>query len=49
MVQDLVNRGFEGSVQALVARVLDQSNPTAEELTAIRQAIEDYESQKGGQ
>ena len=48
MVQDLVARGFDGSVHALVARVLDQSNPTADELAEIREAIEEYERQQGG-
>lgn len=48
MVEDLVTRGFEGSVQAMVARVLDQANPSADELAEIRKAIEAYERQQGG-
>jgi len=48
MVQDLVTRGFDGSIHALVARVLDQAHPTADELTEIRKAIEEYEQQQGG-
>ena len=42
MVRDLLGRVFEGSASDLVAHVLDESHPTADELTAIRQAIEEY-------
>lgn len=43
MVGDLLGRAFEGSASDLVARMLDESNPSAEELTAIRRTIEQYQ------
>ena len=42
MVKDLLGRAFEGSASDLVAHVLDESNPTTDELDAIRQTIEEY-------
>ena len=42
MVKDLLGRAFEGSASDLVAHVLDASNPTTDELDAIRQTIEEY-------
>jgi len=42
MVGDLWQRAFEGSASTLVAHLLDQANPTDEELKAIRAAIEEY-------
>ena len=47
MVGDLLGRAFEGSTSQLVAHLLDQSKPTADELEQIRQAIEQYQQQKG--
>jgi BlaI family penicillinase repressor len=47
MVEDLLNRAFEGSVSALVARLLDQSSPSPEELEEIRKALEEYRRQQG--
>jgi predicted transcriptional regulator len=46
MVGDLLGRAFEGQASQLVAHLLDQSQPTADELNEIRRAIEQY--QKGG-
>ena len=43
MVGDLLGRAFEGSTSQLVAHLLDQSQPTARELTEIRKAIEQYQ------
>ncbi|MBP85485.1 MAG: transcriptional regulator [Planctomycetaceae bacterium] len=43
MVKDLLRRAFEGSATDLVAHVLDESNPSEEELTAIRKTIEQYQ------
>jgi BlaI family penicillinase repressor len=48
MVGDLLGRAFEGSTSQLVAHLLDQSKPTADELDEIRRAIEQYQQQKGG-
>jgi BlaI family transcriptional regulator, penicillinase repressor len=49
IVRDLLQRVFAGSASALVARLLEQARPTAEELDAIHQLITDYESRQGGQ
>jgi len=43
MVGDLLGRAFEGSASALVAQLLDQTNPSGEELDAIRRTIENYQ------
>lgn len=43
MVGDLLGRAFEGSASALVAQLLDQTNPSSEELDAIRGTIEAYQ------
>jgi predicted transcriptional regulator len=50
MVDDLVTRAFDGSASGLVAHLLDQSNPTIEELDEIRETINAYlrEEEKGG-
>lgn len=42
IVGDLLGRVFAGSASSLVAHVLDQSQPSQEELAAIRRTIEDY-------
>jgi BlaI family penicillinase repressor len=47
MVGDLVGRAFEGSTSQLVAHLLDQARPSAEELAEIRRAIEEYQQQRG--
>ena len=47
MVGDLLGRAFEGSTSQLVTHLLDQSKPSAEELAEIRQAIEQYQQQRG--
>jgi predicted transcriptional regulator len=43
MVGDLLGRAFEGSASALVAQLLDQTNPSGEELDEIRRTIEHYQ------
>lgn len=43
MVRDLCRRAFEGSASTLVTRLLDETNPSDEELKAIRDAIREYE------
>lgn len=47
MVEDLMARAFEGSASALVARLLDQSSPSVEELEEIRKTIEQHSEQQG--
>ena len=47
MVTDLVGRAFEGSASALVSRLLDAANPSELELERIRQAIEEFQGQRG--
>lgn len=47
LVDDLLGRAFEGSASALVARLLDQSRPTKDELDDIRRTIDEYRQKKG--
>ena len=47
MVKDLLGRAFEGSASTLVTRLLDETNPSDEELKAIREAIREYERRQG--
>ncbi len=42
LVQDLVGRAFEGSPSALVLQVLDQCNPSPEEMDQIAKIIRQY-------
>ncbi len=44
MVNDLLGKAFAGSASSLVAHLLDQSKPDAEELDEIRKAIEQYQA-----
>jgi predicted transcriptional regulator len=46
-VEDLLGRAFDGSASQLVAHLLDQSQPTTEELAEIRRAIQQYIKQHG--
>jgi BlaI family penicillinase repressor len=48
MLRDLLQRVFEGSASALVARLLEQARPTSQELDAIHQLITDYQKQQEG-
>lgn len=43
LVGDVWQRAFGGSTSALVAHLLDEAQPTAEELTAIRNLLRQYE------
>ena len=47
MVDDLLGRAFEGSASTLVARLLDRSSPSPEELEEIRRTLEEYRQQLG--
>ena len=46
MLSDLLGRAFEGSAQSLVSHLLDESNPTDEELLEIRRTIDAYRKAK---
>ena len=43
VVKDVLGRAFQGSTTSLITQVLEQSNPTTEELDEIRKAIEDWQ------
>jgi predicted transcriptional regulator len=47
LLGDLLGRAFEGSASALVTQLLDEANPTQEELAEIRKAIAEYQKQQG--
>ena len=47
MIADLLGRAFEGSTSQLIAHLLDQTKPSAEELAEIRSAIEQYQRKRG--
>jgi BlaI family transcriptional regulator, penicillinase repressor len=44
---NVLDRVFEGSASALVARLLEQSKPSAEELDEIRALIDQYKQKSG--
>jgi len=46
LVQDLLDRAFQGSAGALVANLLDQSDPSPTELDEIRNVIDEYRRQQ---
>ena len=48
LVEDLVQRAFEGSAGALVLHVLDQCHPSSEEMDAIAQVLREHRQDKGG-
>ena len=45
LLEDLLQRAFEGSASALVARLLDRSSPSAEEVKRIHELIDRYHQQ----
>ena len=47
MVGDLLGRVFDGSAHELVAHLLDQTKPTAEELDEIQRTIAEYQQERG--
>ena len=49
MLADLLDRAFDGSANLLVARLLEQTNPSPAELDAIRKRIADYQRRMKGQ
>lgn len=46
MIGDLLHRAFDGSASLLVTRLLDQANPSSDELSQIQKAIRQYQSQR---
>jgi predicted transcriptional regulator len=48
MLRDLLDRVFEGSATALVARLLEQSKPSRNELESIHCLIAKYQKQQEG-
>ena len=47
LLGDLLKRAFDGSANALVAHLLEQIDPTGEELKAIRKTIRAHKRKKG--
>ena len=43
VVKDLLGRAFQGSTSSLIAQILEQSQPTSQELDEIRLTIETWE------
>jgi BlaI family transcriptional regulator, penicillinase repressor len=48
MLRDLLGRAFDGSAASLVARLLDESSPSPQELAEIRDTIEQFRQDRGG-
>ncbi|MBA7713415.1 Penicillinase repressor [subsurface metagenome] len=48
MLSDLLNRAFDGSANALVAHLLQQTEPNSEELDEINKTITKFTRKKGG-
>jgi predicted transcriptional regulator len=48
LLKDLLTRVFDGSAQALVARLLEQAKPSAQELDAIHRLIEEHQRRQEG-
>ncbi len=48
MLSDLLNRTFDGSANALVAHLLQQTEPNSEELDEIHKTITRFTRKKGG-
>ena len=47
MVADLLGRAFDGSASAMVAHLLERTDPSSDELAEIRKAIAAYTRKKG--
>lgn len=48
LISDLLGRAFEGSTSKLVAHLLEEAEPTVQELDKIRGIIKAYERDQGG-
>ena len=49
MLRDLLGRAFEGSAPSLVARLLDESSPSPQELAEIREVIDQFRQEQRGE
>ena len=49
MLNDLLNRAFDGSANGLVAHLLAQTEPNSEELGEIQKTIREFSKKKGGE
>jgi BlaI family transcriptional regulator, penicillinase repressor len=47
MLRDLLTRAFEGSAASLVARLLEESSPSPEELAEIHRTIDQFRQAQG--
>ena len=47
MLGDLLNRSFDGSASPLVAHLLQEAEPSSEDLVEIRKAIAVFSRKKG--
>lgn len=47
IVGDLLKRVFNGKAEALMAQLLEEAEPTSEELDEIRRTIDEYRDQRG--
>jgi predicted transcriptional regulator len=47
MLKDLLSRAFDGSASALVMNLLEQAEPSGEELEQIERLLEAFKKQKG--
>ena len=47
IVGDVLKRVFNGKADALMSQLLDEAEPTSEELEAIRRTIDEYRSRQG--
>ena len=48
LLSDLLNRAFDGSASALVAHLLEQTEPDSEELDEIHKTISEFAQKKEG-
>lgn len=46
VVKDLLGRAFQGSTTTLITQILEQSNPSTEELDEIRRTIEAWQDEE---
>ena len=46
VIKELLGRTFQGSTTTLITQVLEQSNPSADELAEIRRTIETWQRQE---
>jgi predicted transcriptional regulator len=49
LLGETLERAYSGSASLLVAHLLDQSTPSAEELDLIRSLLDDYETRVSGE